>query len=138
MAARRRVPQGCPCGSGSAFEDCCGPIHAGAAAPTAQALMRARYSAYARGDAGFLRTSWHPDTRPESLDLEDAPRWIGLKILATAAGGEDDDLGTVEFVARYKIGGRAHRLHELSEFVRSEGRWVYVRGLPRNAEGSAP
>ena len=117
----------CPCGGGT-FGQCCGPLLAGAPAATAEALMRSRYTAFALGDIAYLRRSWHPDTCPAELAPDPKQRWLGLKIRATAAGAEQDDLGTVEFVARYKIDGRGHRLHELSEFVRHEGRWVYLRG----------
>ena len=90
--------------------------------------MRSRYTAYTRGDARWLRETWHPDTRPPSLEPDDTVRWIGLKILATEAGGPKDQRGLVEFVARYKVGGRAHRLHERSRFQRLDGRWLYVDG----------
>ena len=91
--------------------------------------MRSRYSAYVRGDADYLRTSWHPDTRPAELDLSDAAatRWLGLEVTHRAV--HDDDHATVEFVARYRVGGaRAVRLHERSRFVRVDGRWVYLDG----------
>ena len=125
MTADADVP--CPCGGG-VFDACCGPILAGAPAPTAEALMRSRYTAFVRGDDAYLRFSWHPDARPRDVHVADDRRWLGLKIKAASAGGEDDAMGTVEFVARWKVGGRAERLHELSEFVRYEGRWVYLRG----------
>lgn len=121
---------GCPCGSGLDYAACCGPRHAGISpAATAEALMRSRYSAFARGDADYLLRSWHASTRPATLDLADDPtRWLGLKILAHSGGGADDREGTVEFTARYKVGGKAGRLHEASRFVREEGRWVYLDG----------
>lgn len=97
--------------------------------------MRSRYTAFVLGDAAHLRRSWHPDTRPADLTPDRSQRWLGLKIRATAAGGPGDDLGTVEFVARYKIDGRGHRLHELSEFVRHDGNWVYLRGTQRGERG---
>jgi SEC-C motif-containing protein len=120
----------CPCGSGGAFTACCGPFLAGAAAPpTAEALMRSRYTAFVRGDADYLLATWHVDTRPAALDLEPGLTWLGLRIVEVAQGGADDAIGTVEFVARCKRGGRAQRLHERSSFVRSAGRWVYLRGF---------
>ncbi|MEE4298414.1 MAG: YchJ family metal-binding protein [Pseudomonadales bacterium] len=122
----------CPCGGGR-FGSCCGPILAGAAALTAEALMRSRYTAFTLGDARHLRRTWHPDTCPAELAPDPRRRWLGLRIRATAAGAPDDDLGTVEFVARYKVDGRGHRLHELSEFVRQDGRWVYLRGTQQGA-----
>lgn len=118
----------CPCGSGRPYEACCGPFHAGRAAPTAEALMRSRYSAFTLQQADYLLASWHPQSRPERLDLAEspAPKWLGLKILATQMTGPDT--ATVEFVARCRIGGRASRLHEVSRFERIEGRWYYLDG----------
>jgi len=91
--------------------------------------MRSRYSAFAVGDAAYLLRTWHSSTRPAALDLgDDATRWLGLKILATLGGAEHDAEGRVEFVARYKVGGKAGRLHEDSRFVREGGQWVYLAG----------
>ena len=92
--------------------------------------MRSRYTAYCRARTDYLLDSWHASTRPPQLNL-DAPapaHWIGLKILDTFAGGERDTRGTVEFVARNKVNGRAQRLHEVSRFVRENGRWYYLDG----------
>ena len=90
--------------------------------------MRSRYSAFVLGDAAYLLASWHPDTRPAELDLDAPPatRWLGLKVVAHAPA--DEAHATVEFVARYKVGGRAHRLHETSRFERIDGRWLYCDG----------
>jgi SEC-C motif-containing protein len=96
-------------------------------APDAEALMRSRYSAYALGLADYVRDTWHPRTRPTALEA-DPPglRWLGLEVRRHAAQGEDR--ATVEFIARSKLGGRAHRLHETSHFERVDGRWLYVDG----------
>ena len=90
--------------------------------------MRSRYSAYVLGREPYLLATWHASTRPTALDLdkETSPRWLGLDIKRHQATGPDS--AVVEFVARYKIGGRAHRLHEVSRFVREDGRWYYVDG----------
>lgn len=121
----------CPCGSGRDLRHCCGPFLDGTAqAPTAEALMRSRYSAYSLGRAGYLAATWDPATRPQDLRIEPAVTWIGLAVLRVDGGGLDNDAGIVEFVARYKVGGRAHRLHEVSRFLRREGRWFYVDGDP--------
>ena len=123
------APLPCPCQSGLPFTHCCAPILAGERLPdSAEALMRSRYTAFARGDEAWLRASWHPSTRPASLALDEAPapKWIGLAIRQRRATGPDQAI--VEFVARYRVGGRAHRLHETSRFVREDGRWYYVDG----------
>jgi SEC-C motif-containing protein len=125
------VAEPCPCESGLPFEACCAPYLKGEkSAPTAEALMRSRYSAYTRRDAAYLLRTWHPSTRPAVLDLEqDAGlRWLGLKILKRSAGGPEDGAGSVEFVARYKAGGKGGRLCENSRFVREEGLWYYLDG----------
>ncbi len=91
--------------------------------------MRSRYSAYVLGDTAYLRATWHPCTRPESLDLASEspkPKWLGLDVKGHTA--IDPDHATVEFVARYKINGRAFRMHEVSRFLREDGRWLYVDG----------
>lgn len=118
----------CPCGSGRDYAHCCGPCHTGTPAATAEALMRSRYSAFVRQDAPYLLASRHPDTRPATLDFNEdpAPKWLGLKIITSQ--NTDPDTATVEFIARYRVGGRASRLHEVSRFLRLEGRWVYVDG----------
>lgn len=123
----------CSCGSGREYPDCCGRYHAGAVAPTPETLMRSRYSAYVRRLALYLLVTWHPSRRPtvEELDLDPATKWLGLKIVRAELSG--DDAGTVEFVARYRIGGgSAVRLHELSRFVRENGAWFYIDGEHRD------
>ena len=118
----------CPCGSGQRYAACCGPLHAGERpAASAEALMRSRYSAYVLKLADYLLATWHPSTRPSELDLAaDDSKWLGLDVKRHDV--QDDDRAMVEFVARYRIAGRGHRLHELSRFVREEGRWFYVDG----------
>jgi SEC-C motif-containing protein len=117
----------CPCG-GKAYAACCGRLHSGAEiAATAEALMRSRYSAYVLQLEEYLLATWHPDTRPSELDLTaDDTKWLGLEVKKHAL--QDDSHATVEFVARYRIAGKGHRLHELSRFVREDGRWYYVDG----------
>lgn len=123
------VDQLCPCGLGQAYAACCGRyIDRAAVAPTAEALMRSRYSAYVCGDAKYLLHTWHASTRPQAVDAERAVKWLGLEILMTEAGGDGDAQGAVEFVARYKVNGKAYRLHERSRFVKEDGQWFYVDG----------
>ena len=90
--------------------------------------MRSRYCAYVMEDEAYLLATWHPRTRPASLDLtrEPRPKWLGLAVKSKAV--LDADHARVEFVARYKIGGRAFRLHETSRFEWVEGRWLYLDG----------
>lgn len=121
----------CPCGGGQ-YAQCCGCYHNGSAvAPTALALMRSRYSAYVLNDSAYLQVSWHSSTRPLVIAAESGLKWLGLKVIQYQTDG---DAATVEFVARYKIGGRAQRLHEVSRFVRESvvgedcRRWFYVDG----------
>jgi len=93
--------------------------------------MRSRYSAYTMNNADYLQASWHASTRPAELDLSREQRfvkWLALDILSTQAGSQTDQAGVVEFVARYKVNGRAQRLHEVSRFVQENGRWFYVDG----------
>jgi SEC-C motif-containing protein len=115
----------CPCGSGQPYEACCGRWHAGAPAPTAEALMRARYSADVRGLADFLLATWHPNKRPPAVETAPGVKWLGLEVRRHVPDG---DRAVVEFVARSKLAGRAARLHEASRFVREAGRWYYVDG----------
>ncbi|MFD5161485.1 YchJ family protein [Streptomyces hawaiiensis] len=115
----------CPCGLPQAHEACCGRFHSGAAAaPTAEALMRSRYCAFVKGDAGYLLRTWHPRTRPGTLELDPGMRWTGLEILGTGEGSAFHSSGTVEFRASYRGGS----LHERSRFERVDGAWVYVDG----------
>lgn len=119
----------CPCGLPHRYPDCCGRhIQGQAPAPSAEALMRSRYTAYVLRLEAYLLATWHPDTRPAALNLEDEPqpKWLGLQIKSRRQ--HDEAHAEVEFVARYKIGGRAHRLHETSRFTLMEGHWYYVDG----------
>jgi SEC-C motif-containing protein len=110
------------------YNECCQRWHAGEAAPSAETLMRSRYSAYVLQLENYLRDTWDIDTRPATLDLQrDSVRWLGLKVVDS--GVLDADAAFVEFVARFKTGGgAAQRLHERSRFVRRDGRWFYVDG----------
>jgi len=119
----------CPCGSTKNVTDCCGRyVDNHQPAPTAEALMRSRYTAYTLQRENYLLASWHPSTRPAALGLAEdvATKWLGLEVKRHQQ--QDADHAIVEFVARYKVNGRAHRLHEVSRFVREVGRWFYVDG----------
>ena len=120
--------QACRCSSNKPTAECCGPFLSNDDYPaTAEQLMRSRYSAYVTGNIDFLRYSWHPATCPANLALNPEQKWLGLKIVFSR-GNADDSEGVVQFVARYKIAGRGHRLEETSRFTRYAGRWVYLGG----------
>lgn len=124
----------CPCGSEIAFDDCCAPYIAGDKnAPTAEALMRSRYSAYAVANAAYLKKTLakHVSDDEELSDEEIAKAdWTALEIRGTEAGGEDDDIGVVEFTAFYTTKDGVDFIHrERSNFAREDGRWVYVDGV---------
>ena len=127
--ARPEAAPQCACGSGLLLMACCGRYLSGEPAPTAEALMRSRYTAFTLRDEAYLLSTWHPDTRPQSLGLAQespVPKWLGLNVLHSAM--QDAHHATVEFVARQKISGRAYRLHELSRFVLEDGKWFYIDG----------
>lgn len=120
----------CLCGSNLHTDQCCQPYISGIEnAPTAEALMRSRYVAYATNNNDYILQTWHSSTRPEKTDiLDDNTQWTGLEILNTEAGLENDAKGIVEFRARCRIKGQAAGLDESSEFIREDGRWYYVDG----------
>ena len=123
-------PVECPCGSGTSYPGCCGRLHRGEAAETAEQLMRSRYAAFVVGDEAYLFRTWHPRTRPDDLTLSADRAWTGLEVLETEDGGVGDDDGVVEFVAHYVGAGRAGVQHEVSRFERRRGVWVYVDARP--------
>ncbi|TDR56547.1 SEC-C motif-containing protein [Halomonas ventosae] len=117
----------CPCGSGLPLARCCGRYHAGEPAPTPEALMRSRYSAFALDLTDYLLASWHPDTRPTSLAPDPSTRWVALEILES---GEEGDEGQVHFRATFREERRFGALEERSRFRREAGRWTYLDGDP--------
>lgn len=121
----------CPCGTGKAYAECCGPLHAGKLAASAEALMRSRYCAYVRKLSDYLLDTWHPSTRPPSLDLADRPglrtHWLGLQVISQRS--IDPQRAEVAFIARVRVGGGpAQRLAERSRFLKEDDRWYYVDG----------
>lgn len=142
----------CPCG-GASYAACCGPFIGGTAIPgSAEQLMRSRYTAYTLGNEAYLRATWHPSTCPPEPILGEGgkTKWLGLEIksalrLRKRNEAEPEDgsgQDSVEFVARYKLGGRAHRLHEVSRFLREDAadgaRWFYLDGsFPGRSGGHA-
>lgn len=119
----------CPCGTGLTYGECCGRYHSGEPAPTAETLMRSRFTAFVTGDSDYLLKTWDPLTRPDSLNLADSPiRFYRLDILGTAGGGLLDDDGVVDFEAHYK-GQVTGSQRERSQFVRgADRRWYYSSG----------
>ncbi|RJQ84990.1 YchJ family protein [Amycolatopsis panacis] len=120
----------CPCGLPEAYGACCGPFHRGEQhAPTAERLMRSRYSAFDVGDRDYLLATWHPDTRPRRLRLDPGQEWLRLEVVGHTGGSLLANEGTVEFRAYYRHRGQDDVLHENSRFVREAGRWYYVAAL---------
>lgn len=118
----------CRCGSGERFDTCCGPYLAGLPAPTAEALMRSRYTAFTHGDGAYIaRTSAREHRDAEDPDLPTVT-WVGLRINGTSGGKATDATGTVDFTARYREDGATRVHRENSRFRREDGLWVYVDG----------
>ena len=126
--------EACPCRASEPaalpYAACCGRYHAGPLhrlAPTAEALMRSRYSAFVLCRTDYLLDTWHASTRPTQIEANPPGlKWLGLEVRRHTM--IDAEHATVEFIARSKLGGRAQRLHELSRFVREGGRLFYVDG----------
>lgn len=117
----------CPCGRKATYLNCCARLHTGRAeAATPEELMRARYSAFVRGDAAYLFSSWSAETRPPRFDTVETRDWIGLTIERSESLAADR--ATVTFTARYREAGAERKLREKSLFRRENGRWVYVDG----------
>ncbi|MBA2777563.1 YchJ family protein [Billgrantia kenyensis] len=117
----------CPCNPGRPYAACCGRFHGGEPAPSPEALMRSRFSAFALGLDDYLRDTWHPSTRPATLGLVDETRWLRLEVLDQGSAGEH---GHVHFRATFREGRRWGVLAENSRFVYEAGRWFYVDGEP--------
>lgn len=134
MTAAVNAAAACPCGREAkgkavAYSACCGRFvdHWDTSpAPDAEHLMRSRYTAFVRENAPYLLATWHHSQRPPELAFEPGAKWLGLQVKHFAAA--DADTAEVEFVARFRVAGRAVRLHERSRFVREDGRWFYVDG----------
>lgn len=125
----------CPCRSGRAYDDCCGPAIEGKVWPeTAEALMRSRYTAFARREIAWLKESLWPKYQ-KSLDIAglkewaETRQWVGLDILKTEQGGPQDTTGMVLFVARALEDGEVHEHREASLFRKKKGRWYYVAAV---------
>lgn len=126
----------CPCGSGTDFKDCCDPYLKGEKLPpTAEELMRSRYSAFSRGDVDYLKKTLAPESRSDFdensvRDWATKSKWLGLEIKRTEGGQAGDTTGVVEFIARYAVNGQSFDHHELSQFRKDSdtGQWYFVDG----------
>lgn len=125
----------CYCQSNMSFSECCEPFLTGQKkAPTAEKLMRARYSAYSTANIDFLKTTLAPESRHDfdpatTKRWAQSAKWKGLKIIATTKGLEADKTGTVEFIATYEQDGEGLDHHEVSQFRKSDaGEWFFVDG----------
>jgi len=125
----------CPCGSKADYHHCCFPIIKGEVkAKTAEQLMRSRYSAYAKHEIDHLFKSYHPDRRKifdrkAIQEFSITPKWLGLEIIETTDGQENDIWGQVEFIARFKIKNASQFMHEKSNFQKIDDDWFYVDGI---------
>lgn len=124
----------CACKSGKSFESCCGPYISGKAdAPTAEALMRSRYTAYATGNIDYIEKTTAPEAlsdfdRDGSEKWAKQSEWTGLEIVSTTKGQASDNDGVVEFIAQYTIEGSPISHHEISDFRKEKGHWLFVDG----------
>ena len=125
----------CLCGSGLTYSECCGLYHGGEQTPpTAEALMRSRFTAYARRDVDYLLASWDAGKRPKAIDFsKETAEWQKLEIVSTKKGGPQDSKGIVEFKAYYSQDGEACVMHEMSRFVKAGPRWLYLDGVIKAA-----
>lgn len=132
----------CPCGSGQGVAACCGPILAGTPAPTAEALMRSRYTAFVRGDLEYIDRTHAPEKRDTAersatRSTFNSVEWARLEVLRSVRGGVSDNIGMVEFAAYYKQNGAEMVHRERSNFRRDDGLWVYVDGeFPSDIDGN--
>lgn len=118
--------QQCPCGSEKSYAECCELFHnEETVATTPEQLMRSRYCAFVKQLNNYLLKTWHPSTRPITLDLSDSPEWLKLQIVSTEQAG---DKGNVHFRAFYQHGTEVGFMEEQSDFVREQGRWFYLSG----------
>lgn len=124
----------CPCGSNDELAECCEPYVRGQKlAPTAEALMRSRYTSYTMNEVDYIAQTHHAEGR-DDVDRDAAQQWaeqaewLGLDIIDTVDGKEGDDTGVVEFAARFVLQGAEQRHHERSTFKKVDGSWYYVDG----------
>lgn len=124
----------CPCGSGENYADCCEVfIHGDQNAPTAEALMRSRYTAYVKTEIDYIYNTTHESqrgsfNREESEDWSTKTDWHSLEIRRSEGGGPQDQTGMVEFIARFRNKGNLTHHHELAEFKKEDDQWFFYDG----------
>lgn len=129
----------CPCGKGESIETCCGPYIDGTKrAETAEALMRSRYTAFATGNVDYIIQTHDPERRGDidetsTADWSKNSEWLGFELVSAEAGGENDNAGVIEFVARYKVKGVTINHRERAVFRKHGDRWVFVDGQIKNS-----
>jgi SEC-C motif-containing protein len=125
------IAENCLCGSGLTYSACCARYHSGEHfPPSAEALMRSRFTAYARRDIDYLLASWDKGKRPAKIDFSrETAHWHELHILNTKKGQHGDKKGIVEFKAFYTQDGEEYFMHEISRFAKEGQRWLYVDGV---------
>jgi SEC-C motif-containing protein len=126
----------CPCGSDIAFSECCEPFIRGEQiAPTAEQVMRSRYTAYVQKEIDYLLESIHPDKQAghdseSTREWAETTQWLRLEIIDTKDGSIDDDSGQVEFIAYFNQKGSEVLHHELADFRKKDGKWFFYDGSP--------
>jgi SEC-C motif-containing protein len=128
----------CSCGNTKAYSECCEPFIKGSKkAPTAESLMRSRYSAFFHKEFDYVFKTHYPSTIKE-LDQDGVrawgseSKWLGLEILSTDKGSEQDTEGKVEFKCKFNLKDADHVHHELSTFKKENGEWFFVDGVLKN------
>lgn len=124
----------CRCGSNLHYDLCCRPFHESLKKPiTAESLMRSRFTAYVMQNESYLLKTWGAAKRPEEIDFsKENSEWTKLEILKTKKGGEKDSKGLVEFKAYYSQEGEEYVMNEISRFIKSSGRWLYLDGMVKS------
>lgn len=130
----------CPCGNDLEYSECCEKYISGQSlAPTAEALMRSRYSAYVKQNIDYIAATHDPKDDHEfdakaAQEWASNSEWLGLEIRSVKKGQESDTEGTVEFIANYNISGRACKHHEIANFIKDGNRWIYTDGTILSGE----
>ena len=136
----------CPCGSGTNYAECCEPYISGLKnPPTAEALMRSRYTAYAEHAIDYI-ISTCVDEGKDRIDYKltkewsEKSEWLGLKIISAEKGEIADTEGIVEFEASYERDKLKEIHHERAHFIKTNGKWFYQEGqvVPKTVIRTGP